>query len=908
LSLWKRALLLPVAALSAMAWSQSRISAVEVAESDGGLDVAIVGSNLSKPRELRVLGGQSFIVEFDATLDMKGFRKRVSSSGVTSVEVGWYSARPPRARIHLRLDTALAPLVYQDGQKWMIRVRQDGRRLTPNATNPLPPAMGAGTALDGFPASVPPLNPLPKSEAAGLAKGTLKPEDSSPAPAAPAAPQAKAIQPTAAPAPKTLPSAAAQPARTAPPEKKVNLEFVGADVVQVLRALSKEAGVNIVTAPDVSPQDKPARITVSLKGVSISEALTYVTVIANLRYAKLNNTFFVTKSENFATTMREFYKGDASRFATRVASVPSGEGVQIRSAILAAYPQDGEGGFYDILDPDTTGFANPGAAAKAPAAGDQAGAPKPAPFPGLPVWMGGDPAGQAAAQAPQTRARISFLMLVGDPRKLDIIEAAVRELDSKISGSFSLSKTEDTGAESVPILSGQTKQIREMLEKLLESNPRKGAFTFSESNLRELSEGDMTTNVILMIGPRSDLALLKMYAQTLDENLCRTAGIAYSRDTMDLARVYEVVDLMYIEPVVAAFDLKNRIRGLYVTTLPDPVTPSASGQQKDEKRDATKAPTGDGAAPVGEAAKKDELEKPIGREPLKLVLRGTKQQIAEAKEYLSLVDVPPRQAAFEIRVLEMTKEEAQRLGIDWSLLTGGRLTRLNVFQGLGDAAGVPGTNSGSYRYKGSDAVSWLATLDKIDDGRRIISRPNALLSDGRPWSMFVGDTIRYIESIQSTQNGITISTASIDVGVTVDLKGRFGADGSIALEVGQIYNILNSFTAVPGGGQLPQTSERRVNTTVNMKAGEVLAFGGLIQEITRRNVSGIPILMDLPLIGQLFRRSVKEKDRTELVFILAAVDVTPANRSDAASPRRNETETPDPNRLYQNNEIRNGKP
>lgn len=879
-------------AMAAVAHGQGRITGVDVVNTTSGIDVVITGKDLAKPKEIKLLEGQSYIAEFDASLDIKGFRRRVDVAGVRSVETGWYSSKPPKVRVHLRVNQGIEPAIVEEGGKFILRVGPPKPADLTKITNTMPTAKAS--SADDFPTGIAPLAPV------NLSPAPLKPTDK----VEPKTETKTDVKPAPLPAPgaaQTPPPAGAKPQpRPAAPEKKVNLEFVGADVVQVLRALSGEAGVNIVTAPDVSPQDRPSRLTVSLKGVTVSEALTYVTVMSNLRFAKLNNTFFVTRSENFATTMREFFRGDASRFDTRVVNLVSGEGLSIRQAVLAAFPQDGDNGFYDILDPQAT-QAPKSQPTAAPAATGGAQGDKPAPSPNLPVWLGGDPMNtQAQAQAQpasKTGMKVSYLMLLGDTRRLDAVETAIKDMDRQVARSFSVSKSDDTGAEAVPILSGQTKQIRDMLEKLLDGNPRRGDFTFNESSLRELQEGDLTTNVLLMIGPKKDLEVLKQYAQALDENLCRTAGIAYSKDINDLDRVYEVVDLKYIEPALAAFDLKNRIRGLYVTALPDPVTPTETGlgTQKDEKNDQTKAPDGQGQQ---QQAKKDELEKVIGREPMKLVLRGTKKQIEEAKSYLAMVDVQPKQVAFEIRVLELTREEAMRMGLDWSLVTGGRLQNFRFNQGTGDTASSPGTISGGYRYRANDVVNFLAALDQSNNGRRIIARPNALVTDGRATRIFVGDTIRYIESIQSNQNGVTIQTNSLDVGVSMRFMARIGSEGNIALRLEQNFNILNGFTPVPGGGQLPQTSERRAENFVNMKTGEIVAFGGLLLEQERKRVSGIPILKDLPILGPFFSRTEREKEKTEIVFLLAAVEVTDGNRADAASPRKAATNSPDPVKDY----------
>lgn len=879
-----------ITAMAFGAMAQGVIKSVEIKPLTQGMEVIVLGEKLEKPRDLRLLNGQSFIAEFDASLDVRGFRRRVDRGGVTSVEVGWFSAKPPKARIHFKLLPSLTPIISEIDGGWTIKV---GPGVVAEPGTVVPPTKPTGRA-DDFPDRTPPLKAaiLPpvktaaqetKAEGISQVKTDLKTENKATGNLKSDEAGAKPLPPIgSAPQPKPAAGISASIQPTA--EKKVNLEFVGADVIMILRALSQEAGVNIVTAPDISPAANPSRLTVSLKGETVTNALNYVTVMAGLRYAKLGNTFFVTKAENFATTMRSFFRGDAAKFDTRVVNLLSGEAGQIRQAVFASHSQEGSQGFYDILDPA-------GAGPVATSAEDKQAQGQVQPPAGAQI----QPMRPADVLQPKQDgpAKATYLMVVGESRRLDEIVRAIQDIDSKISKSFSVGRNDDTSAIAIPILSGQTKQIKEMLERLLAPNPRKADFTFSESTLRELSEGDLNTNVLLMIGPKAEIEVMKMYAQSLDENLCRTAGIAYTNEASGLERIYEVVDLQYIEPTMAAFDLKNRIRGLYVTTLPDPVTPAAGGigTRRDEKQEATRAPDQQGTGQPAEAAKKEELEKVIGREPMKLVLRGTRQQIEEAKSYLSMVDVAPKQVAFEMRILDLSKEDALRLGFDWSLITGGRVQRLNNF--------ISTTDGGNNQVQGSSgALSFLSTLDKADGGRNLLARPNALLSDGRGHNLFVGDTVRYVESIQSTQQGITVTTASIDVGVTVNMVARLGSNGSIALDLETLFSLLNGFTPVPGGGQLPQTSERRSNTFVNMKAGEVIVLGGLIQDIERRRIAGIPILKDLPIIGSLFARTEKSRERTEVVFVIAAVEVNQGNRKDAASPRLHEERTPNPKDEY----------
>jgi general secretion pathway protein D len=333
---------------------------------------------------------------------------------------------------------------------------------------------------------------------------------------------------------------------------------------------------------------------------------------------------------------------------------------------------------------------------------------------------------------------------------------------------------------------------------------------------------------------------------------------------------------------VAEQDLKNRIRGLYVTLVPDPVWPGLSGEDEGQKTETPTDPNSPEKAGQTES-QTSKLNRSVGREPMKLMVRGTRSAINEAKQYLAQVDVPYKQVALQMQVVEIRKSDALQLGLDWTLLTTGPLSFFNLNQG-GGAPGDAGTISGEDT-RGIYTNQLQAKIDELDGALKVLSVPNTFVRDGGQSEIFVGDTIRYIESIQSTQNGVQVQTKDLDVGISLQVRPRVGADGNIAMQLFVNSSLLNRFDSVPGGGQLPQTSERRQTTEFGMKSGEMIALGGLIQDIDRNTVSGIPILKDLPLIGKLFSRTTTSRDQTSLVFFISATEVTDVNRETAADPR-----------------------
>ena len=102
------------------------------------------------------------------------------------------------------------------------------------------------------------------------------------------------------------------------------------------------------------------------------------------------------------------------------------------------------------------------------------------------------------------------------------------------------------------------------------------------------------------------------------------------------------------------------------------------------------------------------------------------------------------------------------------------------------------------------------------------------------------------------------------VGIVMLLRPRVNGDGHITM---RIHPVVSSIISVAANG-LPQTSEREADTTVVTKDGETIVIGGLIRDEDTKTVTEVPFLAQLPLIGELFRSTTRDKKRKEvLIFI-----------------------------------------
>lgn len=731
--------------LGSLAHGEGQVENVFSSSIAGRTEVVIEGKGLGRPRLTRMLGGKLVAIEFRAGLTGRSRTLAVNAKGLKSVRVAWRSAKPKIVRVDLRVDkNAPLPSLVQDARGWRVAFGTTTLAQTAKPASPKPESVGVRVAEEV------PLVP-------GLVVGRKTPIGGFPSAGTYTFPKMDAIPKLNTPVP-------AAPPMPKPEDMRVTLDFVNTDIVQILKALALQAGVNVVTAPEVK-----GSLTVSLHDVTVESALKLVTSLAAIDYCLVNDTYIVATNERMESVRRQV-TGEAA---------PA-----VEASVSEAY-----------------------------------------------VVRGGKAADLVTAVAGKDKFQLGNVLLTATP-------------------------------------------------------------ALSASN-----------QAIVLHGPAAEVARLKAVFEQIDKQ---------GAD----GETFEIYEVRYVNPSALREDLIVAVPGLRATVAPAAaVNPQVYTQTKrmtdsstvagDLQRMGTGTESNGAAAGGGgtvstnasaEAKAREDIRdvrnarglmqpfssfEAVG-EPMRLVLRGTPEQIKLAKEYASKVDLAPKQIALELRVMELNQEDALKLGIDWSILrSSGTVKFLGVNQGNENTADSPGTISGAL----SGGISVLATLDQIASKRNVIARPNLLAIDGRESELFVGDVVRYIKSIQATQNGVTVMVDEERVGVRLAVFPRIGSEGQISLDLRPVLSYLRGFTAVPGGGQLPQTSERMTQATTVIKSGETIALGGLILDQDRKDVRGIPFLKDLPIIGQLFRRTDNSKQRTEVVFFLTAKEVTPADRGDAARPK-----------------------
>ncbi len=225
----------------------------------------------------------------------------------------------------------------------------------------------------------------------------------------------------------------------------------------------------------------------------------------------------------------------------------------------------------------------------------------------------------------------------------------------------------------------------------------------------------------------------------------------------------------------------------------------------------------------------------------------------------SVADPGRRQILARVRVIEVDRTALDKLGINWGQISAGQFMDQPIL------FGVEGPDPNNLYRIGAQMDALVS-----DDLARILTEPNLLVNDSESASMSVGGEIPI--PVPQTTGGVSNVTIEYKkYGVELKISPRIlpGSD-QIELKVERVrvsaLDYANAVTII--GFNIPALRTREANTTVTIRSGQTLIIAGLIQREQSENISKIPLLGDLPIIGQLFRHREFQEGRTELVILV----------------------------------------
>ena len=284
-----------------------------------------------------------------------------------------------------------------------------------------------------------------------------------------------------------------------------------------------------------------------------------------------------------------------------------------------------------------------------------------------------------------------------------------------------------------------------------------------------------------------------------------------------------------------------------------------------------------------------------------LIITAPEPIYRNLRAVIDRLDARRAQVYIETLIVEISSNRAAELGIQWQALgapqgstrviggtnlpargSGGNIVDAAAnLSSLGTGLNL-GVVRGTVTIPGVGEVLNLGLLARAletTSNGNILATPNLLTLDNEEARIIIGQNVPFITgqfTLAGSGSGTTNPFQTIerkDVGTTLRVKPQVSEGGTIKLQIFQEVSAVQDTTLAAG----LITSRRAIESSVLVDDGQIVVLGGLIQETVQGNVSQVPGLGDIPVLGQLFRYDSRSRVKTNLLVFLRPIIIRDAN-------------------------------
>lgn len=282
-----------------------------------------------------------------------------------------------------------------------------------------------------------------------------------------------------------------------------------------------------------------------------------------------------------------------------------------------------------------------------------------------------------------------------------------------------------------------------------------------------------------------------------------------------------------------------------------------------------------------------------------LVITAPPELIRSLRSVIAQLDVRRAQVLVEAVIAEISAEKTAELGVQWVADANGAIGFTNLgtetsslanIIGLavqadqGDltalsAARIPqGIQMAVGDFSGNNRFGALISALAKDADTNVLSTPTVVTLDNEEAEIIVGENVPFVTGNYTTATSGNTNTSvgnpfqtiqRDDVGIKLKVKPQINEGNAVKLEISQeVSAVVPSANAATQG---PTTTKRSIKTKVLVENGQVLVLGGLIDDKLDESALKVPLLGDVPLLGNLFRYRSTSKKKTNLMVFLHPV-------------------------------------
>ncbi len=253
----------------------------------------------------------------------------------------------------------------------------------------------------------------------------------------------------------------------------------------------------------------------------------------------------------------------------------------------------------------------------------------------------------------------------------------------------------------------------------------------------------------------------------------------------------------------------------------------------------------------------------------RIIIKDIESSIDDMKFLLKNMDLPERQVMIEARIVEASSSFTRDLGVKWNVgYRDGSASFANINSADSSFGGVvssvlPTSTTGgmatgmSFGKLASNVqldmrLSAAATVGQV----KVISTPKVMTLNNKKAKISQGQSVPY-----QTTSAEGTKTEFIEAVLTLEVTPHITNDGNVGMEIKASNNSV-------GSGTPPPINKKEATTELVVKNGETTVIGGIYIDSDTQTETGVPFLMDIPLLGWMFKSDSKSKNKTELLIFI----------------------------------------
>ncbi len=458
--------------------------------------------------------------------------------------------------------------------------------------------------------------------------------------------------------------------------------------------------------------------------------------------------------------------------------------------------------------------------------------------------------------------------------------AKVVDKGKKLRGSFMVTQAIKINGENVDVVAAKVRYLISKTAKLMtmkESNTI--LITDYPKNIetikKVIKDLDSNSKKIVKIFTIKNAELKKLHARLLDitkslinEKIAtESVKIILDDNTNSLIAVASQKNINILEELIKKLDLESNVsHGVEIFSL----------KNSDAKSVLTSL-----TEIISKQVYPDPALKPnvsMSEEINAIIVLGEPGIVKGVKLIIDELDREKYQVYVQARILEINKSDVEDIGLKYGFAAGD-VSSSGIYAmsaNFGDAGLTNIASSavldalGDIGSTSMRALALGATLDFLQtkSASKSISNPSILCVNNKESSIYVGKTISISSGSTTGSVGTTASFKREDVGLTLKIKPRVSSVDKVTLDVEAILENIIDDGKNNTTGQ-PITSKQEVKTQAILRHGESIIIGGLVKNYTNKSKSKIPLLGDIPLIGEsLFTSKSSTEEEDNLIVML----------------------------------------